>query len=93
MPTFHRTVPLNQSFLFDTVFSPELDTMLPVLCEDWKDGFERLWEMFLSLYPQAFRIKLSNFSNKQHIALFSIFTFFQARELCFVPEIFQSVDI
>lgn len=32
-------------------------------------------------------------NNMCNIALFSIFTFFQARELCFVPEIFQSVDI
>lgn len=59
---------------FDTVCSAELDTMQPVFV-DWEDGFGRLWEIFFSLYPQAFGINKLIWSSEQH-ALGCTFPFY-----------------
>lgn len=45
---------------------------------DWKDGFGRLWEIFSSLYPEAFRMNKLNIlvvNNMLYVALFHFILF------------------
>lgn len=56
--------------------------MQPVLFVDWEDGFGRLWEIFFSLYPQAFRINKLNISSSKQHALGYHFTFYPYLSVC-----------